>query len=131
MRCIIRASNGRSVCACGFNGETSPKGGKMKHSNVLVTLIEDSMAGYSTRDIPGQIVEITRRAPSIAVGLDGHMSSGAQPSEIMWRGGRAECLSNITSVKITHQDGRVLFEGPMMSSGVPQDVDKGVVFEVL
>jgi hypothetical protein len=97
-----------------------------------ITLKENSTAGNQPKTFDAQIVEIRHKADTVVQGLDGHTSSARHPSEIIWHGGAAKDLANITHVKIVGKNGNVLVDGELNTHyDVPRDIASGVKFFVL
>ncbi|MEQ1484789.1 hypothetical protein [Methyloglobulus sp.] len=101
-----------------------------KIANIL--LIENSTAGNPPKSFEGQHVKITHKNDTVIQSLEGHVSKGRHPSNVLWLGGRANDFNGITNVKITAIDGNVLLDGELNTFyGRPTDIDEGVEFFVL
>jgi len=101
-----------------------------KIANIL--LIESSTAGNPPKSFEAQRVEISHENDTVKQGVDGQVSRGSHPSKVLWFGGNANDLSNITNIRITTADGNVLLDGELNSnSGAPKNTDVGVQFFVL
>jgi hypothetical protein len=88
--------------------------------------------GQLAQNLCAQIVEIVHEADTVSKGLDGFISIARHPSKIIWVGGTARDLANITNVKIANKKGEVLIDGGLNTFyGVPRDTARGVEFYVL
>jgi hypothetical protein len=96
-----------------------------------ITLIELSTAGNPNKVFPDQTLTIESEAPIRRQGVDGFVSVGNQPTEIIWFGGTPGDFVGITHVKIVSQ-GEVLIEASLNTfHGQPKAVSGGVSFNVL
>jgi hypothetical protein len=103
-----------------------------QHSNVKVTLIEESSANNPPKTYSGQIVEIHHEPDTVRQGVDGKVSRGSHPSTILWYGGSESQLRQITRVLIHAHDGGVLLDAEVnRNTDQPRDVGAGVRFLVL
>ncbi len=99
---------------------------------VELILVENSTAGNKPKSFAAQTVEIHHEADTVITGVDGHTSRGRHPSKVLWQGGTASNLENITNVKIVGNNGEVLVDGELNTTyGVPRDIVGGVEFFVL
>jgi hypothetical protein len=97
-----------------------------------ITLVENSTAGNQRKIIATQTVEIRHEADTVLTGVDGHTSRGRHLSKVLWLGGTAKDLVNITDVKIVGNNGGVLVDGELNATyGGPRDIVGGVEFFVL
>jgi hypothetical protein len=97
-----------------------------------ITLIENSTAGNTPKIFAEQIVSISHVADTVQKSVDGFIAIGHRPSMVLWYGGFAKYLNNITDVKIVSKNGGVLIDGELNTfNGVPNDVPGGVEFYVL
>ena len=103
----------------------------MKHVTEI-TLVENSTAGNQPKIFAAQTVEVRHEADTIITGVDGHTSRGRHPSKVLWSGGTANDLLNITDVKIIDNNGEALVDGELNTTyGVPRNIAGGVEFFVL
>lgn len=100
--------------------------------NVTITLSENSTAGNPPKIFAAQDIDITHESDTVITGVDGKTSVASHPSELLWRGGKAKELKNITHVKIVADSGAVLIDAELHTNyEVPRDVAGGVKFFVL
>ncbi|ANP91668.1 hypothetical protein BMW22_35750 (plasmid) [Rhizobium leguminosarum] len=104
----------------------------MRFNDVTLTLIEDSMAGYSEQAFPLQVVDIDHEGDEISCGLDGITSVGGRPHVVFWHGGEAQTFATVMNVAIVSSNGKPLLAGELCKNfEAPRDVDGVVRFEVL
>lgn len=113
----------------------------MLYRSVEVTLIENSTAGNPPRKFAGQTCDIGHEPTVYSTGVDGVTSHARQPTEVLWREGKAEWfgrnaatgLMAVTNVTIVASDGRPLIDAweLITNPGVPRDIGNGVEFFVL
>jgi hypothetical protein len=97
-----------------------------------ITLIENSTAGNAPKSFTAQTVEVRHEADIVITGADGPTSAGKRPSKVLWIGGTANDLANITDVKIIGRNGEVLVDAALnVNFDAPRDVAGGVEFAVL
>jgi hypothetical protein len=97
-----------------------------------ITLVENSTASNQPKIFRAQTVDITHAPDTVVQTVDGQLAKGSHPSTILWVGGTAKDLENITNVKIIGINGVVLVDGELNTHhGRPHEVAEGVKFFVL
>ncbi|MDA1379597.1 hypothetical protein PCI56_06580 [Plesiomonas shigelloides subsp. oncorhynchi] len=97
-----------------------------------ILLIDNSTAGNPPKSFEAQRIEIKLENDTVTQGIDGYISKGLHPSDVLWFEGTVNDLRNITNVKITAVNGKVLLDGELNTFyGAPKNTDTGVQFFVL
>jgi hypothetical protein len=89
----------------------------MQH--VTITLVEDSTADNPPKHFHDQTVDIQKNTYPPTLGVDGKVSPAALSSKIVWKGGHAAMLEDITNVQIVSRDGKTLVDGAMDRNTAP------------